>query len=1204
MENKIHTILSEKQLNYLLSQTAQAMPDNPTQQKWTEKQIKEHFYQGFIILFNYLKAFQIETKENDDLTDKNIEDINKTLDNIVLSKNQNIEDGSIATENNGTYILSESNNIYKFFKVIDGKYKLIFSNEVNAVETEGNVLKKISIKGTTYDLSSENIKIIKDGDYTKFTLNNSDFYVISKGKNIGNNSIAIGSNSIAKNENEVSFDSPDVNRFLSLFDTSKVVFRNENVNEESGNYLNAKSLKDYLNQSAARIEASVNNQTYVLTFKLFDTQNRILSTAEVDLPLESVVVNGKFDEATKKVILTLVDGSTIEFSIADLIEGLQSTINSSNKLNADYVDDSNSLNKFISEEEKQNITENSAVRHSHDNKSILDETTAPFTTEEKNKLSGLTNYTLPIASSNSLGGVKAVGKTEEMDEEVGIDNNGKLYSKGTTVEGNVALEGNEEAIKSIKIKNKTYKIDGNTIIYELTRSSDHQETMSDDLYNFLLSNSDKNIILKWGEYYYFYSKTQLSSPYYRYFFTTKHNAVTDQNSVGNHSIAYLLFNLAAKISYYKEVEIQAKLRSGHSIKTINNESILGAGNLDVSKTAIVDLGTISSNLGTFSEEIITNLTNAKGKNILIKYTSASIVCHGVLTNSNDTEMTFIVSDSGKYTEQHNIAFKIIYINLSSKAYQIVEKNYQESLRSGENIKTINEQSLIGSGNIEISGGESDNITIDLGTLSSSGGTLSSEILSQINNNLGNKSITFEGTSNGMSFTTSSYAIAGNGLGVSFLQGNVALTLVITLTTGSYTISQATLLDSVDVKTINGQSIVGAGNIEINGSNFQIIDVTSSSKNNSISSLYNEITQIFDAEPPTFSNQSEIYNNIATAVNDGFIPILKFTDGYGYYKEYIETSNEYIFTINHIILNSEDTNLTNNVIILKVGNTDNIGYYTNLSQIPYTLVIQDAFSDSGHIDNIEQMSLFVQAILYTESNRIGGLYLYNVAEMQLYNIYSLNLQSTGSDAMLEAYTIINNKMVYIKFTGGQGRYDYTKTTYALGGGDSNTVVIDLGALTEENGTLSPTILSEINNAISENKHFVIKCNAGFDVIFPNVMYVAGSGLYAVGFIFTGDEIISGTMLMDLSSGQYVFGNFDLQEKLVSGTNIKTINGQSLIGSGDLQIAAGSAYATDDEVNNLFTNPGQPIPERTISLENLNAFKQQIDNEIGKVLEEGF
>lgn len=50
------------------------------------------------------------------------------------------------------------------------------------------------------------------------------------------------------------------------------------------------------------------------------------------------------------------------------------------------------------------------------------------------------------------------------------------------------------------------------------------------------------------------------------------------------------------------------------------------------------------------------------------------------------------------------------------------------------------------------------------------------------------------------------------------------------------------------------------------------------------------------------------------------------------------------------------------------------------------------------------------------------------------------------------------------------------------------------------------------------------------------------------------------------------------------------------------------ATDNEVNNLFTNPGQPIPERAITLANLNAFKQQIENEInneiGNVLQEGF
>ena len=48
-----------------------------------------------------------------------------------------------------------------------------------------------------------------------------------------------------------------------------------------------------------------------------------MGTAQtIDLPLESVVVSGSYDSATKKVVLTLKDGSTIDFSIADLVSGL------------------------------------------------------------------------------------------------------------------------------------------------------------------------------------------------------------------------------------------------------------------------------------------------------------------------------------------------------------------------------------------------------------------------------------------------------------------------------------------------------------------------------------------------------------------------------------------------------------------------------------------------------------------------------------------------------------------------------------------------------------------------------------------------------------------------------------------------------------------------------------------------------------------
>ena len=73
--------------------------------------------------------------------------------------------------------------------------------------------------------------------------------------------------------------------------------------------------------------------------------------------------------------------------------------------------------------EKQNNTANTLARHTHSNKNILDNMTASYTSEEKSKLAGLNNYTLPIASDTLLGGVKA-------GENVNIGADGTLNVTG------------------------------------------------------------------------------------------------------------------------------------------------------------------------------------------------------------------------------------------------------------------------------------------------------------------------------------------------------------------------------------------------------------------------------------------------------------------------------------------------------------------------------------------------------------------------------------------------------------------------------------------------------------------------------------------------------------------------------------------------------------------------------------------------------
>jgi hypothetical protein len=75
----------------------------------------------------------------------------------------------------------------------------------------------------------------------------------------------------------------------------------------------------------ASLSLSMNTSTYVVTVQLKDQDGNNLGSAQtIDLPLESVVVSGAYNNTTKKVVLTLKDGSTVDFSVADLVSGLVS----------------------------------------------------------------------------------------------------------------------------------------------------------------------------------------------------------------------------------------------------------------------------------------------------------------------------------------------------------------------------------------------------------------------------------------------------------------------------------------------------------------------------------------------------------------------------------------------------------------------------------------------------------------------------------------------------------------------------------------------------------------------------------------------------------------------------------------------------------------------------------------------------------------
>lgn len=105
---------------------------------------------------------------------------------------------------------------------------------------------------------------------------------------------------------------------------------------------------------AVDIDFSMNSQTFVVTAQLRNKDGNLIGTPKsVDIPLESTVVNGSYNNATKTLTLTLVSGQSINIPIGDIINGLQAEITAQNPLNADLVDDSSSTHKFVTETEKQ-----------------------------------------------------------------------------------------------------------------------------------------------------------------------------------------------------------------------------------------------------------------------------------------------------------------------------------------------------------------------------------------------------------------------------------------------------------------------------------------------------------------------------------------------------------------------------------------------------------------------------------------------------------------------------------------------------------------------------------------------------------------------------------------------------------------------------------------------------------------------------------
>ena len=209
----------------------------------------------------------------------------------------------------------------------------------------------------------------------------------------------------------------------------------------------------------ASLSLSINSTTYVVTASLKDQNGNTLGTAQtIDLPLETVVVGGSYDDTTKKVILTLKNGTTVDFSVADLVAGLQTEITSTNKLNADLVDDTTSVHKFVTAADKSTWNAKSDFSGSYNdltNKPILGSAAAKsYATSITSGGTGLptsgTVYTDQQRQDAKIGSLTAAtavlvnkGAKNLVIDFGQIENNGCIFTYGS--DGRITVTGTKSA---------------------------------------------------------------------------------------------------------------------------------------------------------------------------------------------------------------------------------------------------------------------------------------------------------------------------------------------------------------------------------------------------------------------------------------------------------------------------------------------------------------------------------------------------------------------------------------------------------------------------------------------------------------------------------------------------------------------------------------------------------------------------------------
>ena len=163
------------------------------------------------------------------------------------------------------------------------------------------------------------------------------------------------------------------------------------------------SLKEEIETTLATMNGVFKDVSYNATNGVLTFTKKDNSTVKIDLPLELLIKSGHYDSSTENLVLVLANNDTIKIPVAELVNEYYAdgttlelktvngklTFNVKNGVYQEKVSGKGLSTNDFTDDYKNKVNSNTSNRHTHTNKSVLDGTTASFTTAYKNILDNI-----------------------------------------------------------------------------------------------------------------------------------------------------------------------------------------------------------------------------------------------------------------------------------------------------------------------------------------------------------------------------------------------------------------------------------------------------------------------------------------------------------------------------------------------------------------------------------------------------------------------------------------------------------------------------------------------------------------------------------------------------------------------------------------------------------------------------------------------